>query len=78
MANLTLYHTDGCHLCENALAIISAILTDDKLLLVDIISDEDLIKQYQTTIPVLKSDNEKQLFWPFDESAVIEFLRKEK
>ncbi|CAM4298454.1 glutaredoxin family protein [Pseudoalteromonas ostreae] len=65
MAKWILYHTDGCHLCEQAQGLITPLLGDDLLQLVDIMSDEELITEYQTSIPVLKSDQGPQLFWPF-------------
>jgi hypothetical protein len=75
MANWTLYHTEGCHLCEQAEQLVIPLLeSDDELLLVDIISDEQLIAEYQLTIPVLKSEHGRQLYWPFSAHDVQKFL----
>ncbi|WP_394191067.1 glutaredoxin family protein [Pseudoalteromonas atlantica] len=66
MVNWTLYHTDGCHLCEEALELIEPLTTDSVLLQrVDIMSSEQLIAEFQLTIPVLKSEYGQQLNWPF-------------
>ncbi|MDQ9090806.1 glutaredoxin family protein [Pseudoalteromonas haloplanktis] len=74
MANWVLYHTDGCHLCEQAQSLIDPLLGDDSLLLVDIISDDSLIAEYQTSIPVLKSEQGRQLYWPFTAQDVRQFF----
>ena len=75
MANWVLYHTDGCHLCEQAEQLITDVLNDNsELLLIDIMTDEQLIAEYQITIPVLKSEKGEQLFWPFTLNSVREFL----
>ncbi|AQQ01138.1 thiol-disulfide isomerase [Pseudoalteromonas aliena] len=75
MAKWILYHTDGCHLCEQAEQIIMALIDNrSELLSVDIMSDEQLIAEYQISIPVLKSEHGEQLFWPFTSHSVREFL----
>ncbi|CAM2772639.1 glutaredoxin family protein [Pseudoalteromonas distincta] len=75
MAKWVLYHTDGCHLCEQAEQLITEVLCDtSELLLIDIMTDEQLIAEYQITIPVLKSEKGEQLFWPFTLHTVHEFL----
>ncbi|HEA16971.1 hypothetical protein LCGC14_1674800 [marine sediment metagenome] len=74
MANWVLYHTEGCHLCEQAQSLITVLLVDDSLQLVDIMSDEVLIAEYQTSIPVLKSEQGSQLCWPFASQDVRQFF----
>lgn len=73
-----LYSSEGCHLCEQALAIISNIIPDHQISVIDIIDnnvegENSLVALYGVHIPVLErlSDNSK-LFWPFDESQVVE------
>lgn len=71
MANWTLYHTDGCHLCDQAEELIMPLLQNEQSLqLTDIMSDDKLIAEYQTSIPVLKSENGQTLFWPFTAQQV--------
>ncbi|MBB1386292.1 glutaredoxin family protein [Pseudoalteromonas sp. SG45-5] len=75
MAKWVLYHTDGCHLCEQAEQLITEVLSDtSELLLIDIMTDEQLIAEYQISIPVLKSEHGEQFFWPFTSHSVREFL----
>jgi hypothetical protein len=75
MAKWVLYHTDGCHLCENAEQLVTPLMINgNELLLIDIMTDEQLIAEYQLSIPVLKSEQGQQLFWPFTSHTVREFL----
>ncbi|KPH64979.1 thiol-disulfide isomerase [Pseudoalteromonas porphyrae] len=74
MAKWILYHTDGCHLCEQAHALLTPLLDDDSLQLIDIMSDETLISKYQTSIPVLESERGQQFFWPFTAQDVRQFF----
>lgn len=75
MAKWILYHTDGCHLCEQAEQLIKGLVNShNELLLVDIMSDDQLIADYQVSIPVFKSEQGQQLFWPFTALDVREFL----
>ncbi|MBQ4857429.1 MAG: glutaredoxin family protein [Pseudoalteromonas sp.] len=75
MAKWVLYHTDGCHLCEQAEQLVTDLLdTSSSLELVDIITDEQLINKYQTRIPVLKSEQGLQLYWPFSAHSAREFM----
>lgn len=72
-----LYGSDGCHLCEQALAICLAVLTYEQLSEVDIVDQpnvahetKSLVELYGVHIPVLEKLNDtlsenKKLFWPF-------------
>ena len=69
---LTLYTTPGCHLCELAEDILYAEgLRFDP---VDIADDLDLIKRYGVRIPVLAHPDGRELGWPFDATAVCQWL----
>ena len=70
-----LYGTEGCHLCEDALALCLAAMPANEVKVVDIIDDENLLALYRVSIPVLErlSDQEK-LFWPFEPAQVLELL----
>ncbi|WP_404340233.1 glutaredoxin family protein [Pseudoalteromonas mariniglutinosa] len=74
MAKVTLYHTDGCHLCEKALALLTTVICQSHIEVVDIISDSQLLAEYQTSIPVLRNQQGERLFWPFDRQSLITFL----
>ena len=75
--DLTLYHTEHCHLCEMAAELCSAVLNPDffTVTLVDIANDDALIERYGIRIPVLRVDRDgRELGWPFDAELLIGFL----
>ena len=67
MPVLTLYTRPGCHLCEQAHAILTRLCSSLALTLheQDIDADPALAARYGTTIPVAALDGEDLLFWPF-------------
>ncbi|MGZ8916524.1 MAG: glutaredoxin family protein [Methylobacter sp.] len=72
--HLILFGTSGCHLCEQAEIIVNACLQDG-VETVDIAEQEQWQEQYALRIPVLYDPETKQdLGWPFDQSAVEEFV----
>ncbi|WP_372626211.1 glutaredoxin family protein [Arsukibacterium sp.] len=72
MTQYILYSTWGCHLCEQA----EALLTDAgvNFQVLDIIDDEQLLQQFRVHIPVLASGNEL-LYWPFDADSMASWLK---
>jgi glutaredoxin len=62
---LTLYSTEGCHLCEMALELIKQVGLGEQVDIVDIAFDDELFSCYSVTIPVIKV-NESEINWPFD------------
>jgi len=75
-----LYSSEGCHLCEQAVELISNVIPDHQIRVVDIIDtniegEQNLVELYGVHIPVLErlSDNRK-LFWPFEQSQVVELI----
>jgi hypothetical protein len=75
-----LYSSEGCHICEQALALIGNVIPDHQIKVVDIIDsdiegEQNLVQLYGVHIPVLErlSDNHK-LFWPFEQSQVVELI----
>ena len=73
-----LYHTLGCHLCEDAEAIVLAASAGNtcQYQKVDIADDDGLVERYGVHIPVFyRLVDGKELFWPFDEVQVAEFLK---
>jgi glutaredoxin len=58
---VTVYGRPGCHLCDDALAVLGRIGADHAFVLqeVDIESDEALLKAYLERIPVLALDGEE-------------------
>lgn len=70
-----LYGSEGCHLCEDALALCLAVMPEADISVIDILDDEKLLELYRISIPVLErlSDQEK-LFWPFEQKQILELL----
>jgi hypothetical protein len=78
MSDLTLYSTWGCHLCEQAEALVQQAGLADKLQVRDIVDDEALFARFRVHIPVLAASDaqgqEQLLYWPFDQSALASWL----
>ena len=71
-----LYHTDGCHLCDQAMALLTQCQIDYQL--VDIVFDQNLVTLFGTRIPVLENDKGQYLNWPFDSQHIEEFFSPNK
>ncbi|CAA0106635.1 Uncharacterised protein [BD1-7 clade bacterium] len=80
MQSIILYHTLGCHLCEDAEVVLSPFREAGAIdvTLVDIADDDALVDLYGIRIPVIRkadvSTEEGELGWPFDHDKVSEFL----
>jgi len=75
MNELILYYQPECHLCDEAEAVLHTAGLGETYLKVDIETDLDLLKRYGISVPVLKrDDNQKELFWPFDQPQLRAFL----
>ena len=72
-AHCELFGTLGCHLCEEAEAVLQPFVAQGLVVeLLDIIDSEEWLQRYALTIPVLRRvDNGQELNWPFDESDVL-------
>ena len=60
-ARPTLYVRDGCHLCEDAEAMLDAMLGTDGWDAIDIEADDDLFVRYAHRVPVLAIDGTDRL-----------------
>jgi hypothetical protein len=72
-----LYSTVGCHLCEQAKIILWPLLSQYQFQLneIDIATDDVLIEQYGTRIPVVGTVNHAvELNWPFSSQQVDNFF----
>ncbi|GAB1232237.1 glutaredoxin family protein [Ferrigenium sp. UT4] len=70
---LLLYGTTCCHLCAQAEAVLQAVGWVAEP--VDIAQDDALLQRYGARIPVVRRlDNDTEIGWPFDESALREFI----
>ncbi len=78
MEKLNLYTSVGCHLCEQALAVVEPLLSQFELVLqqVEIADSEALMARYGLRIPVLWLESAPQdLGWPFDAQDVVRYLQ---
>ena len=72
---LILYGTDGCHLCDEARAILGQFGLAWQS--IDIADDEVLLERYGTRIPVLsKLDTGDELDWPFSHEEILQLINR--
>jgi hypothetical protein len=77
MRKLVLYTSLGCHLCEQAEALIEPLLPRFELSLekVEIADSEDLMAHYGMRIPVVRLESAQQeLAWPFVASDFARYV----
>jgi len=75
--NLILYHTEGCHLCEQAEVMLGQISSAKSVTYaeIDIISDRGLLEQYADEIPVVENAETGQIIkWPFSILDLMEII----
>jgi len=73
---LELLGTSGCHLCDDAQALLAQCLdfTQVDVSVVDIAESDELMQLYSIKIPVLRCCQSNQvLCWPFDSLSVSQF-----
>ncbi len=84
MKTLLLYTTAGCHLCEQAEALLLPVLDYLKanfpegvsLKPVEISESEALVERYGIRIPVIRVEGqEEELGWPFDQAIAFAYLQ---
>ena len=69
---LRLYGTQGCHLCDEARAMLEQ--TGAAYTYFDILDDDALFARYGMQIPVIMRTDGAELGWPFDIFALARFL----
>lgn len=74
MTVITLFTTVGCHLCEQAEAMLNTI--DTQIVSIEIGDDDDLVAHYGTRIPVLKFADNSELNWPFEQQDIVARIQK--
>ncbi|EIM1706336.1 glutaredoxin family protein [Aeromonas dhakensis] len=62
---LTLFHTDGCHLCEQAWGLVEQAGLAGRTRRCDILDDADWLEAYRVRIPVVRDETGRELGWPF-------------
>ncbi|WP_305465171.1 glutaredoxin family protein [Photobacterium leiognathi] len=79
---ITLYSTEGCHLCEQAYSLLVEAGVQGNVEVVDIAFDDALFSRYGVTIPVLSiqhhEHNVSELGWPFDKETLQTWLTTNK
>ena len=90
MIEYNLYGSEGCHLCEEALALCLAVISNEQLNQIDIVDQETvaresktLVELYGVHIPVIEKLNpdadspeeNHKLFWPFTEEQLIQLTQ---
>lgn len=73
---ILLFTTLGCHLCEQAAALIRSVGGNPEL--VEIADDDQLFERYGLRIPVVAlshpGESAAELEWPFDETQLRRWL----
>ncbi|MFG2037617.1 glutaredoxin family protein [Dactylosporangium sp. NPDC048998] len=74
---LMLYTRPGCHLCEDAKAVLDrvAAATGEGFTEIDITGDDDLEEEYGFRIPVLLLDGKEHGYWRVEEERLLNDLR---
>lgn len=76
---ITLYHTLGCHLCDDALALAAKIIHAEQLSIhieqIDIVHDDELLSRYGERIPVFQRGVNLELSYPFDRKTLADWLK---
>jgi glutaredoxin len=69
---VTLYGRQGCHLCDDARAVIERVCADlgEGFVEVDVDSDPALLDRYAEEIPVTLVDGRQHDFWRVDEARL--------
>ena len=68
MSRITLYGRDGCHLCDDARVVLDRV--GEPYDVVDIESDDDLLRRYLERIPVVAVDGDEVFDFFVDEAAL--------
>jgi glutaredoxin len=71
-ARVTLYSRPGCHLCDDARAVIARVCRDlgESFDEVDIQGDPTLLARFTDEVPVTFVDGRQHDFWRVDESRL--------
>ncbi len=77
MKKLIIYNTLGCHLCEQAVDLITPLITNGyQIESVDISESDTLVELYGIRIPVIaRDDTGQEIAWPFDGNEFLAFLQ---
>ncbi|WP_250027992.1 glutaredoxin family protein [Paractinoplanes maris] len=76
MSRVTLISRDGCHLCEEAEAVLDRILPG-QWVRVDVDSSIDLERDYGDRVPVVLLDGAEHGYWRVEESRLLGDLARQ-
>jgi glutaredoxin len=73
---VTLFHADGCHLCERARATLAEVRREHAFdyVEVDIGGDAELESRYREWLPVVEVDGERAFVYHVDRGALLRRL----
>jgi hypothetical protein len=72
---INFYTTLGCHLCEQALAMLKSLAMDITIVEVEIADDASLLEKYALIIPVVGvAKTEREIGWPFSAEQLERFI----
>ncbi len=90
MTKYNLYGSEGCHLCEQALALCLLVIPNEQLNQIDIVDQEtiaheskSLVELYGAHIPVIEKLNpespeeNRKLFWPFTNEQLTQLTQNQ-
>ena len=73
MREVTVYTRAGCHLCEDACALLARYGLQPKL--VDVDAQDELAAQYGASVPVVEIDGKVRFRGRVDETLLVRILR---
>ncbi|WP_030443231.1 glutaredoxin family protein [Actinoplanes subtropicus] len=76
MNRVTLISRDGCHLCEDAEAVLDRILPG-QWSRVDVDSDVELQRDYGDRVPVVLLDGAEHGYWRIEEARLLRDLARQ-
>jgi hypothetical protein len=78
LVKVTLYHAEGCHLCERARVVIKDVRAEVPFELneIDIGGDADFEAKYREWLPVVEIDGERSFVYYVDRGALLRKLQQ--
>ena len=76
MNRVTLISRDGCHLCEDAEAVLDRILPG-QWIRVDVDADVELQRDYGDRVPVVLLDGAEHGYWRIEEARLLRDLARQ-
>ena len=75
---VTMYGRSGCHLCDDARAVIAGVCAElgEQYAEVDIDTDPELVRRFSDQVPVTFVDGEQHDFWRVDPRRLARALAR--